>query len=164
MNEKENIKSSIPYKIVYYLKKSMDDWFLDPIIGFIFPGFGDAVPTLFSLPYIYLSLFKLHSIPLTLAIIYNMLIDWLTGMIPFYIGDIIDVFNKAYKKNYRLIVGFVEGDEDIKKDINRKTLYFSIMIAVFCMLIYAMFQLVHWLWQLLAGAGSSLYEWLLRLF
>ena len=93
-----------------------------------------------------------------------MLIDWLTGMIPFYIGDIIDVFNKAYKKNYRLIVGFVEGDEDIKKDINRKALYFSVMIVVFCMLIYAMFQLVHWLWQLLAGAGSSLYEWLLRLF
>ena len=121
----------------------MDSYFLDPIIGFLLPaGTGDALTSIFVFPYIYVAAFQVKSLPLTLAVIFNVLKDVFLGMLPFWIGDIVDVFNRSYKQNARLIVGFVEDDKDVIQEVNRKAFWTGVMIIIFCVLIYFLVSLV----------------------
>ena len=119
----------------------MDDYFLDPILGFCLPIVGDFLTTLCVIPFLWASLARIKSLPLTLACIYNTMIDLVLGLIPFYVGDILDAFNKSYKKNYRLIVGFVEDDRNVIREVNEKAVRTAIMIGIFCIIIY---YLVRW--------------------
>lgn len=134
-------ENSMSYRSVKGLARLMDDFFLDPILGFFLPGIGDILTTLFCWPFIYVSIVKIKSIPLTLAVINNMLVDMFLGMIPF-VGDILDVFHKAFKKNYRLIVGYIEDDKEIIQQVNKKAFWTLVSIAVMCIAIYYLFQLV----------------------
>ncbi len=150
------IEMSSSYRMVQGIAKFMDKYLLDPIIGFFVPGIGDILSSVLVLPFIHVSLFKIKSVPLTLAIIYNVLIDVLIGLIPFYIGDIIDVFNRAYLKNARLITGFVEDDKEVISEVNRKAAWMGFMILVLCVLIYFMVLLVMKLMDWLGGLWDSI--------
>lgn len=151
------LQNSASFRSVKAIQEYMDTWFLDPIIGFFLPGFGDLLTSFMTLPFIYVSLFKIRSLPLTLAVIYNMLVDCLLGTIPFFIGDIIDAFNRSYKKSYKLIVGFVEDDREIIRDVNKKALFMAIMICIVCVLIYLLVSFV-------ISLTSAIYEWIAGLF
>lgn len=105
------IKSSKSYQLAERITRLMDKYYLDAVLGFLLEGFGDLLTQLLTLPYIYVSAVKIRSVPLTLAVIYNALCDIAMGLIPFYVGDVIDVFNKSFVRNFKLIVGFVEGDK-----------------------------------------------------
>lgn len=150
------IEMSSSYRMVQGIAKFMDKYLLDPIIGFFVPGIGDILSSVLVLPFIHVSLFKIKSVPLTLAVIYNVLIDVFIGLIPFYIGDIIDVFNRAYLKNARLITGFVEDDKKIISEVNRKAAWMGFMILVLCVLIYFMVLLVMKLMDWLGGLWDSI--------
>lgn len=150
------IEMSSSYRMVQGIAKFMDKYLLDPIIGFFVPGIGDILSSVLVLPFIHVSLFKIKSVPLTLAVIYNVLIDVLIGLIPFYIGDIIDVFNRAYLKNARLITGFVEDDKEVISEVNRKAAWMGFMILVLCVLIYFMVLLVMKLMDWLGVLWDSL--------
>ncbi len=150
------IEMSSSYRMVQGIAKFMDKYLLDPIIGFFVPGIGDILSSVLVLPFIHVSLFKIKSVPLTLAVIYNVLIDVLIGLIPFYIGDIIDVFNRAYLKNARLITGFVEDDKEVISEVNRKAAWMGFMILVLCVLIYFMVLLVMKLMDWLGGLWDSI--------
>ena len=114
----------------------MDKYYLDAVLGFLLEGFGDLLTQLLTLPYIYVSAVKIRSVPLTLAVIYNALCDIAMGLIPFYIGDVIDVFNKSFVRNFKLIVGFVEGDKKVISEINRKAVRMAVLIVMLCVIIY----------------------------
>lgn len=150
------IEMSSSYRMVQGIAKFMDKYLLDPIIGFFVPGIGDILSSVLVLPFIHVSLFKIKSVPLTLAVIYNVLIDVLIGLIPFYIGDIIDVFNRAYLKNARLITGFVEDDKEVISEVNRKAAWMGFMILVLCVLIYFMVLWVMKLMDWLGGLWDSI--------
>ncbi len=135
------METSFSYVIVEKITKIMDKYHLDPILG-LFPGIGDIITSLGCLPSVYLCLVRIKSIPLTLAVVLNVLVDSLIGMIPFWIGNICDFFNRSYLKNWRLIVGYVDGDEDIIHEINKKAVISAILIALMCYLIYLLFHLV----------------------
>ena len=135
----QKVRASKMYKLIRNIRKVMDDWYLDPIVGII-PGFGDSLASVLSLPYIYLTLFKIKSVPLTLAVIYNTLLDWILGTIP--LGDIFDFFFKSYKRNSELIIGFVEEDPKIVENVNRKAVYFGVMVGVLAILMIFMIILV----------------------
>ena len=150
------IEMSSSYRMVQGIAKFMDKYLLDPIIGFFVPGIGDILSSVLVLPFIHVSLFKIKSVPLTLAVIYNVLIDVLIGLIPFYIGDIIDVFNRAYLKNARLITGFVEDDKEVISEVNRKAAWMGFMILVLCVLIYFMVLLVMKLMDWVGGLWNSI--------
>lgn len=79
------------------------------------------------------------------------------GLIPFGIGAVIDIFKKSYKKNYRLIVGFVEDDKDIISQVNRTAFKATILIAIFCVIIYYMVK-----WTI--AIGSFMYNFIAGLF
>ena len=151
------LEEDTDYRMIKGIKTVMDDYFLDPILGFLLPAVGDVLTTLCVLPFLWVSLARIKSIPLTLACLYNTMIDLVLGLIPFCIGDIIDAFNKSYKKNYRLIVGFVEDDRNVIREVNEKAVKTAIMIGIFCIIIY---YLVKWTYAL----GSYLYDLVLSLF
>lgn len=137
-NEKQKIiRNSVSYKLVHAIALWMDRCLLDPLIGLVLPGFGDALTSVLAVPYLYLSIVKLKSIPLTLAIVCNILLDVLIGIIP-YIGVVGDVFKRAFTRNAALIKGYVEGDKAIMQEIDRKAVGMAFLIVILCGLIYAM--------------------------
>lgn len=96
---RQELQDSFSFKAVKTLSVVMDKYLLDPILGFLFPSAGDLLTAVFSVPHFYISAVKIKSLPLTLAVLLNVLVDSLVGMIPFWIGDIIDVFNPlVYEK------------------------------------------------------------------
>lgn len=148
-NEKQKIiRNSVSYKLVHAIALWMDRRLLDPLIGLVLPGFGDALTSVFAVPYLYLSIVKLKSIPLTLAIVCNILLDVLIGIIP-YIGVVGDVFKRAFTRNAALIKGYVEGDKAIMQEIDRKAVGMAFFIVILCGLIYAMVlaavKIVEWI-------------------
>ena len=143
----QKVETSRTYHFTKRIARWMDRYYLDPIIGFFLPAYGDVVTALLNLPYLYISMLKLRSIPLTLAIIYNMLFDIFVGLIP-ALGDLFDIFNKSYTKNSRLLTGFVEGDRTIIHEVNRKALIIGVLclllILLIYLLIYLMIQFAGW--------------------
>lgn len=137
-NEKQEIiRNSVSYKLVHAIALWMNRRLLDPLIGLVLPGFGDALTSVLAVPYLYLSIVKLKSIPLTLAIVCNILLDVLIGIIP-YIGVVGDVFKRAFTRNAAMIKGYVEGDRAIMQEIDRKAVGMAFLIVILCGLIYAM--------------------------
>lgn len=153
--KRQELEESGTYQLVKTIKTVMDDWFLDPILGFIPGGIGDIISSLTVMPSLYLSIAKIRSIPLTLALIFNILCDICLGLIPFWIGNIVDVFYRSYRRNYRLIVGFVNDDKEIIKEVNRKALVTGILIVALivaiCLLISLAINLVSGMFDFIGG-------------
>ncbi len=144
----ERLEHSRMYGWLQRASDVMDRYFLDAALGFAIPGgIGDALAALISIVYIGFSAFKIRSFPLTLAIINNTLRDVLLGMIPFYVGDIIDVFHRSNQQNMQLIRGFVEGEPETINAVNRKAAYSIVLFISLCIMIYFMVKLVIWAGQ-----------------
>lgn len=133
---REALMSTSSYRFMDKTATYMDKYFLDALIGLIPGGVGDVLSSIFALPYIYFALAHVKSIPLTLAVICNVLRDVLLGAIPFFIGDIIDVFNRSYIANLKLITGYVNDDKEVIQEVNRKATWSAIFIVILCVLIY----------------------------
>lgn len=151
--KREALMSTTSYRIMDKTARYMDKYFLDPIIGLIPGGVGDVLSSFLAIPFIYFALVQVKSIPLTLAVICNVLKDALLGSIPFFIGDIIDVFNRSYVANLRLITGYVNDDKSVIHEVNRKATWSAIFIVILCVLIYF---IVKW--------AIELGDWIVSLF
>ncbi len=154
---RREIESSASYKATKNIATVMDKYFIDPIIGFFLPGIGDALTSIFVVPYIYVAACKVKSLPLTLAVIFNVLRDVALGLIPFCVGDIIDAFNRSHIQNRRLIIGFVEDDQKVISEVNRKAAWTGFMIVVFCVLIYLLVLLAIKIAEWIGGAFEGLW-------
>ena len=148
------LRSSDLYRRMHRVTKFADDYYLDAVIGLIPGGIGDIIGGLFSLMHVYFGLIKLRSIPLTLALLNNMLRDILLGLLPFYVGDVIDFLHKANKKNMALIDGFVNDDKEIIRRVNKKAIQAAI---VFFLLIAGIMLLLGLLVLLANKIGSILF-------
>lgn len=131
---KQKFQKSEDFGLLRSIYKAMDRYFLDPIIGFFIPGGGDIITSALTVPFIFTAIFRVRSVSLTLAVIYNALIDVLLGLFPVF-GDIIDVFNRSYKRSYFQIVGYVNGDKEIIDKVNENALKTCILITVLCIVI-----------------------------
>ena len=138
------------YQTMEGLTRYMDRYYLDALVGII-PGWGDAIALLCVVPFVYFSSRVIKSVPLTLAVLNNALRDVLLGMIPFFVGDIIDVFHRANTRNMEMIQGFVDGDETVIKRVNQRALQSAIILVVLLLLI----ALMAWL---LISFGSYLFS------
>ena len=72
----------------------------------------------------------------------NALRDVLLGMIPFFIGDIIDVFHRSNTKNMAMIRGFVDGDEAIIRQVNQRAWQSAVVLVLLLLLIALMIWLL----------------------
>lgn len=131
------------YQAMNGLTKYMDRYYLDALFGLV-PGWGDLLTIVSAIPFVYFSAKVLKSIPLTLAVLNNSLRDVLLGMIPFFVGDIIDIFHRANTQNMKMVQGFVDGDEAVIKDVNKKATQSAIFLVIMIILIVLMF------WALIA--------------
>ena len=138
------------YQTMEGLTRYMDRYYLDALIGII-PGWGDAIALLCVVPFVYFSSCVIKSVPLTLAVLNNALRDVLLGMIPFFVGDIIDIFHRANTQNMKMIQGFVDGDEKVVRQVNQRAWQSAIVLVLFILLIALM------IW-LLISFGSYLYS------
>lgn len=102
-----SVSQSRSYRLIKGIGRVMDRYYLDPVIGMI-PGAGDFLGGLFALPFLYVSLCKVRSLPLTLAVTYHILLDIFLGMLPFWVGNILDFAVRSNLRNFKLITGFVE--------------------------------------------------------
>ena len=127
---KGKLKSSRLYQSMQSITVWLDKYYLDAVAGLVPGGIGDAASSLFALVHVYFSLFRLHSIPLTLAILNNTLRDVFLGLIPFYVGDLIDFFHRSNKKNMELIDGFINGDQTLIKEVNRKAAQSLVVLVI----------------------------------
>lgn len=150
---RQALLNTASYRVMDKTAKYMDKYFLDPIIGLIPGGVGDVLSSCLAIPFIYFALVQVKSIPLTLAVICNVLKDVLLGSIPFFIGDIIDVFNRSYVANLRLITGYVNDDKAVIQEVNRKAVWSAVLIGILCVLIYFIVK-----WVIALG------DWIVSLF
>ena len=156
--KRQQMMSMPSYRLMVKTSTYMDKYFLDPILGFILPaGIGDALSSVFAFPFVYYSLCVVKSIPLTLAVIYNILMDVLIGAIPFYIGDVLDVFKRSYVENLRLVTGYIEDDKEIINKVNKKAFWTAVFIVVLCWLVYVVIS-----WAI--SLGTMAWDWIVSLF
>lgn len=134
------------------MERYLDRYYLDAVIGVIPAGIGDVFSALLSVVYIYFSVVYVRSTPLTLAILNNTLRDVMLGLIPFHIGDIIDIFHRSFKQNMRLVNGFVEDDQEVVTEVNKKARQSAIAVAIMVAVIAGLLYLA----VLLAGKMISL--------
>ncbi len=150
--KRQELLNSDSYVLSEKVANLMDKYFLDGIIG-LFPGVGDVFSSVCVMPQLYLSLFKIKSIPLTLAVLLNVMIDIAVGLIPFWIGNICDFFHRAYLKNFKLITGFVNDDKDTINEVNAKAFISAILIVIMIGIVYLLVSLI-----------SKLVDWIGSLF
>jgi hypothetical protein len=75
---------------------------LDPIIGILFPGIGDAVTGVGSIGLLTLALRRGVPRVIMLRMILNILVDVISGALP-VVGDIFDVAYKSNRRNLELV-------------------------------------------------------------
>ena len=154
--QRKRLMDNKVYQTMNDITRYMDRYYLDAVIGII-PGWGDMITLFCVVPFIYFSTRVIKSMPLTLAIINNALHDVLLGMIPFFIGDFIDVFHRANTKNMAMIQGFVDGNEIVIKEVNRKAIQSTVVLIILLLLIALL------IWALVSF-GSYLYSLIASLF
>lgn len=154
--KREQMMNRSSYRMMVKTAKYMDKYYLDPLIGLIPGGVGDTISSLLALPFIYYSLCVVKSIPLTLAVIYNILIDVMLGAIP-VIGNVFDIFKRSYVDNLKLITGYIEDDKEIINKVNKKAFWTAIFIVVLCWLIYL---IISWTISL----STWVYDWIVSLY
>lgn len=141
--DRERLLSHPVYRAMLGLTKYLDRYYIDPVLGIVLPsGVGDTLSSILSLPFIYFTLFVVKSVPLTLAVIVNILRDILLGMLPFFVGDVIDIFFRSYGRNMKLITGYINGDAKTVSEVKRKTVFSIVAIIVLLVLIVLLFKLV----------------------
>lgn len=151
----EKLRSSRLYRATQAVTLWMDRYNVDGVAGLVPGGVGDIVSAGFAVVHVYFSAFRLRSIPLTLAILNNTLRDIFLGMLPFFVGDVIDFFHKANKRNMALIDGFINDDEIIIHKVNRKaTQSAAILISLAIAIMLLLWGLV-WLTKTLGTALFS---------
>lgn len=148
--QRQRLMDNRAYQTMQGLTRYMDRYYLDALIGVI-PGWGDAIALLSALPFVYFSARVIKSVPLTLAVVNNALRDVLMGMIPFFVGDIIDIFHRSNIQNMQMVQGFVDGDEAIIRKVNQRALQSAVVLALLLLLIALM------IWALVSF-GSYLYS------
>ena len=139
---RERLSKSRSYEWLQKIADVMDRYYLDAALGFAIPGgIGDTITAFLSLAFVVFSAFGVRSISLTLAVMNNVLRDLLLGLIPFWVGDVIDIFHKSNQQNMALIRGFVEGDQPTIQSVNRKATWSVVLFFCFCFLIFLMIRL-----------------------
>ncbi len=116
MDKIQRLESSRSYQLCKTITYLMDKCYIDPLLGFI-PIMDFVVGVGCTAVFVYVSLFKVCSVALTLAVIYNFLRDTAIGLVP-VIGDVADFFNRSYVRSQRLIDGFAYGDKQVIKTVN----------------------------------------------
>jgi len=96
------------HRLVYWLEECFRIPFtqtrfgLDALLGFFFPGVGDAAGIVAGIPILLAALRRRHPWRVVLVMTVNLLLDATIGSIPLF-GDVFDLVWKAQRKNLVLL-------------------------------------------------------------
>jgi hypothetical protein len=85
---------------------------LDPILGFLIPGAGDAITGVGSIGLLFLALKERVPTVILARMVLNILVDTIGGLVPF-VGDAFDLVWRSNKRNLALIEKY-KTDPDAK--------------------------------------------------
>ena len=85
------------------LARVMDDYYLDPILGFVLPGIGDVIGSLIGVYIVIVAVRRGLSPVLIARMLINLALDAAIGALPI-LGDLADVAFKANDLNVALLV------------------------------------------------------------
>jgi hypothetical protein len=152
----EQVMTSKNYRVILWADKYMDKYGLDAVLSLI-PYVGDAIGFLFVIPGLRISIGRLHSLPLTMAILYDFLVDAVLGLIP-VVGPVLDFFFKANSRVAKLVRGYVEDDGETMREVHRKATYFIVasivLIALIVLMIYFFVEMWEWVIGLVRGPSA----------
>lgn len=134
MRNREEIQRHPMFRTMETIALYMDRYYLDGVIGLI-PGIGDVFSALCALPFVYFSLFIVRSVPLALVVFCNALLDVLVGMVPFFVGNVLDFIYRSNTRNLKMVIGFVKDDREIVREVNRRALATAVTIVILLALI-----------------------------
>jgi Domain of unknown function (DUF4112) len=125
---------------------------LDAIIGFFFPGLGDAATGLASLALVVLAFHMRVPKVVLVRMIFNILIDTLVGAIPI-LGDAFDVFWRSNRKNLELIQRYDKNPDrrPTAADYLVVGLGVALVMVAFALPIVIGFALLRWLWHAISA-------------
>lgn len=157
--DKAKLLSHPLYRTMQGMAKAMDGYYVDPLLGFVVPsGIGDVITALLSAPYVVFSFFVVRSLPLTIAVVNNILRDTLIGLIPFFVGDVFDIFYRSYGRNLRLITGYINGDPKTVASVHRKVAFsvaiMLLLLALTVLMLWAAWTLGSWLVDSISHIGG----------
>lgn len=152
-NPKTGPLDSRLYHILQGIARWMDKYYIDPILGFLLPGgIGDIASLIMAVPFVFFSLFVAKSFSLALTIINHTLWDILIGLIPFFVGDILDITSRPFMRNMQLIEGYIKGDKHTIRHVRKHVVGTLAAIVLCCVLIWFMIKAAlwfgNWLWGL----------------
>ena len=135
---RKELLASKSFKTINGIKTLMDTFLLDPVVG-LFSSVGDLLTGVLALPSLYFAFFKVKSVRLTLACLFNTIMDMLVGLVPL-LGDVFDFFSRSYKKNVNLIVGYVNNEEEAVRQAKVKSVWAGVLVLVLIAVLYLIFR------------------------
>jgi len=107
-----SIRSSTLIRRAERVVRLMDQGLLDPILGLLLPGLGDAVGIVVGLYLVYVARAIGASKALQARMLLNLALDGLLGAVPFF-GDLFDFAFKANTRNLALLK--ISQDVDVQR-------------------------------------------------
>ena len=162
MDKIQRLENSRSYRLCKSITYLMDKCYIDPLLGFI-PILDFVVGVGCTTVFVYVSIFKVRSLSLTLAVIYNFLRDTVIGLVP-VVGDVADFFNRSYVRSQKLIEGFAYGDKQVIKKVNSQAGLMLLLSLVSVALIVLIGYLVAQLFGFLGGLIGESFSFLSNMF
>jgi hypothetical protein len=89
--------------VVQRVTRWMDVLALDPVLGFVLPGVGDVVGSLFGLYVVSVAVRRRLPVVVIARMLLNLGVDTLLGVVP-VAGDLADVAFRAHRRNAELLL------------------------------------------------------------
>ena len=125
------------------LARLLDDYYLDPILGFVLPGLGDLVGSLLGLYIVVVAARRKLSPVLLSRMLMNLALDAAIGVVP-VIGDLGDIVFKANDANLALLLARdASGGKATAHDWAILGGAVAAFVGVVAVTGYAMYRLVH---------------------
>ncbi len=84
------------------ISRVMDNWYLDPVLGFVAPWAGDVLSAGLGIYPVWLAFRRGAPKSLVARMLLNLSVDLVAGAVP-VVGDIWDFFFKAHRRNLTLL-------------------------------------------------------------
>jgi hypothetical protein len=89
--------------VVQRVTRWMDVRALDPLLGFVLPGVGDVVGSVFGLYVVSIAVRRRLPVVVIARMLLNLGVDTLLGVVP-VVGDLADVAFRAHRRNAELLL------------------------------------------------------------
>ena len=125
------------------LARWLDDYGLDPILGFLVPGIGDIIGSLLGLYIVVVGARRGLSPVLLARMLMNLALDAVIGAVP-GLGDLADIAFKANDKNLKLLVErHATGGKATRRDWMILGGAIAALGGAVALVGYVMYRLVH---------------------